>query len=60
MSERWHVVAKPGTVLTPIDPAPVARADGGTWQRFTTPHGATFSQTVEPSGRITWLQKVEG
>jgi hypothetical protein len=60
MGERWAVVTKPGAALTPLDPAPVPRSDGATWQRFRTAHGVTFAQIIEASGRVIWLQKVQG
>ena len=59
MAERWSVTTKPGAQLTAIDPAPVPRGDGATWQRFKTPFVVTFAQVIEANGRVMWLQLVQ-
>jgi hypothetical protein len=57
MSERWVIVGKPSAVLTPVDPAPVPRDDGATWQRFKTVRDKVFAQVIEPNGRVMWLYR---
>jgi hypothetical protein len=56
VGERWTVTTKPGAELTKIDPEPVPRSDGATWQRFKTAHSVTFAQVIEANGRVMWLQ----
>jgi len=58
MAEKWHVTVQPYATLTPIDPSPVPRGDGATWQRFKTPRGAVFAQVIEKSGLVMWMQRV--
>jgi len=58
MAERWFAVTKPSAELTAIDPAPVQRGDGATWQRFKTPNGKIFAQVIHQSGLPIWFKLV--
>lgn len=58
MDDKWHVCAAPGSALTAIDPDPVPRADGATWQRFRTTHNVVFAKVIEASGLVIWMQRV--